>query len=135
MKSNRTALITALVLFTLVTPAQAADPGSKSALYFPPANGEWEKVDPAEAGWDREKLQALMDYAQADQSSRTAQPLPFRALVLGRIKLTVIFLALATKWRQHLAAGASPQIRIKKSVERRQQTQLLSPLRGSRNCF
>ena len=38
-------------------------------LYFPPAKGEWEKIDPAKSGWDAAKLQDALDYAGENKSS------------------------------------------------------------------
>ena len=38
-------------------------------LYFPPKDGDWETQDPAEVGWDKEKIQAALDYAGENQSS------------------------------------------------------------------
>ncbi len=40
-----------------------------AALYFPPAEGEWERIDPVSIGWDVAKLQAFMDYAGKNKSS------------------------------------------------------------------
>jgi CubicO group peptidase (beta-lactamase class C family) len=41
----------------------AAPPASDRRLYFPPADGAWETVAPAEAGWDAERLDAALAVA------------------------------------------------------------------------
>ena len=39
-------------------------------LYFPPADdAQWERIDPAEAGWDAEALEAVFDFADQRRSS------------------------------------------------------------------
>ncbi len=38
-------------------------------LYFPPDSGEWERIDPASAGWDPEALEAVLEYAEQQRSS------------------------------------------------------------------
>lgn len=42
---------------------------AKDSLYFPPASGDWETIDPASAGWDENKLKALLDFAGDQRSS------------------------------------------------------------------
>ena len=42
---------------------------AEKKLYFPPADGEWATVKPADAGWDRDKLQKALNYAGENQSS------------------------------------------------------------------
>ena len=37
--------------------------------YFPPAGGEWETVAPQETGWDADKLDAALKFAEARNSS------------------------------------------------------------------
>jgi CubicO group peptidase (beta-lactamase class C family) len=39
------------------------------SLYFPNANGEWARVDPASAGWNARAIEAALDYAGRAQSS------------------------------------------------------------------
>ena len=60
---------TLLTLFTLhlTLPLFAAD--EEAPLYFPPAKGQWEKIDPAKIGWNPAKLKELMDYAGKNKSS------------------------------------------------------------------
>ena len=44
----------------------AAQESSKSetrVLYFPPADGPWEKIKPEEVGWDEAKLKSALDWA------------------------------------------------------------------------
>ena len=41
----------------------------EAELYFPPGSGEWERVDPASAGWDPEALEAVLEYAGQQRSS------------------------------------------------------------------
>ncbi|MCI0541157.1 MAG: beta-lactamase family protein [Verrucomicrobiales bacterium] len=38
-------------------------------LYFPPAKGEWKKVDAASLGWDAKKLEAAFDFAKQERST------------------------------------------------------------------
>jgi len=38
-------------------------------LYFPPAEGEWETIEPSSVSWDKDKLQKALDYAGAHQST------------------------------------------------------------------
>lgn len=38
-------------------------------LYFPPQQGDWERVDPASVGWDLARLSAALDVAGARRSS------------------------------------------------------------------
>ena len=58
-----------LILLTLhlALPLFAAD--EKVPLYFPPAEGQWEKVDPAKIGWNPAKLKEALDYAGKNKSS------------------------------------------------------------------
>ena len=56
----------ALVAIAIVNSSvDAAEP----KLYFPPADGKWETVKPSDAGWDKAKLQAALDYAGKNRSS------------------------------------------------------------------
>ena len=48
--------------------SSAAPQAADSALYFPPAGGPWETVDPAAVGWDAERLEATLAIA-ADRDS------------------------------------------------------------------
>jgi len=41
----------------------------EAGLYFPPADGVWEQIDPAKAGWDTAKLKQALDYAGRQKSS------------------------------------------------------------------
>ena len=60
---------TLLILFTLhlALPLFAAD--EEAPLYFPPAKGPWEKIDPAKIGWNSAKLKEALDYAGKNKSS------------------------------------------------------------------
>ena len=60
---------TLLTLFTLhlTLPLFAAD--EETSLYFPPAKGPWEKIDPAKIGWNPAKLKEALDYAGKNKSS------------------------------------------------------------------
>ena len=56
-----------IVLLLALPSAQAAK--KDAPLYFPPAKGQWEKIDPAKIGWNPSKLKELMDYAGKNKSS------------------------------------------------------------------
>ena len=43
--------------------SSAASPASDRRLYFPPVDGPWETVDPSEAGWDAERIDAALTLA------------------------------------------------------------------------
>lgn len=62
--------VVALVFLAAIPPAlRAAEDAAKGKLYFPPAEGKWETVEPAEAGWDVDKLQAALDFAGHNNST------------------------------------------------------------------
>lgn len=44
-------------------------PATAQELYFPPAQGEWETVDPASVGWDSARLDAALEVAGQRRSS------------------------------------------------------------------
>ena len=44
-----------LAPFSLV----AVEESKKDSLYFPPAKGDWQSVDPANLGWDLAKLKEV----------------------------------------------------------------------------
>ncbi|MYD85060.1 MAG: serine hydrolase [Acidobacteria bacterium] len=44
-------------------PASVVAATEDASLYFPPAEGPWESVDPAEAGWDADRLDAAIALA------------------------------------------------------------------------
>ena len=50
-----------------LSPLPAQDKGDK--LYFPPAKGKWETVDPAKIGWNAAKLKTVLDYVEKNKSS------------------------------------------------------------------
>ena len=50
----------------------AVSPANGPALYFPPTDGAWETVDPAEAGWDAERLDAALTLAGERRSTGVA---------------------------------------------------------------
>ncbi|MCI0422224.1 MAG: hypothetical protein L0312_23850 [Acidobacteria bacterium] len=49
--------------------AQQATSGAVAKLYFPPAKGEWKKVDAASLGWDAKNLEAAFDFAKKERST------------------------------------------------------------------
>ena len=61
MKTILTLLVILLVERTLLA--------EKKELYFPPAKGEWERIEPTQAGWDAAKLKQALDYAERQKSS------------------------------------------------------------------
>jgi CubicO group peptidase (beta-lactamase class C family) len=65
MKTIITHLIVCLLLaaYTGTSTARADD------LYFPPAEGEWETVAPADVGWDQAAIQNALDFAGAQNST------------------------------------------------------------------
>ena len=65
MKKQILFAFTALLL--ALPSAQAAK--KDAPLYFPPAKGQWEMIDPAKIGWNPAKLKELMDYAGKNKSS------------------------------------------------------------------
>ena len=56
-----------LITLHLTLPLFAAD--EKAPLYFPPAKGPWEKIDPAKIGWNPAKLKDALNYAGKNKSS------------------------------------------------------------------
>ncbi|MCA9135596.1 MAG: serine hydrolase [Planctomycetales bacterium] len=52
-----------VVVFAFAGIAPAGD------LYFPPKQGQWETISPADAGWDEAKLRKALDYAGSQRSS------------------------------------------------------------------
>ena len=63
-------ILLALTAFCLQLPLLEANT-KDVGLYFPPAKGEWEKIDPAKSGWDAAKLQDALDYAGENKSSES----------------------------------------------------------------
>lgn len=62
--------ITSYRIICLFLPAVAFTLSAKADdLYFPPARGEWETVEPAEVGWDEAGVQEALDFAGARQST------------------------------------------------------------------
>lgn len=57
--------------FTAATPPDVAFEGERSSqsLYFPPRTGTWERVNPADAGWDSDKLGEALAFAGERRSS------------------------------------------------------------------
>ncbi len=53
-----------LLTFYLSLPLLGAD-----TLYFPPAKGPWQRVEPAKVGWDTARLKEALDYAGKNKSS------------------------------------------------------------------
>ncbi len=51
------------------TDPDLAVPEDAESLYFPPADGAWESVDPAAIGWSVTGLEAALDYAGEQRSS------------------------------------------------------------------
>jgi len=56
-----------LITLHLALPLFAAK--KEAFLYFPPSNGEWEKIDPGKIGWKPAKLKEALDYAGKGKSS------------------------------------------------------------------
>jgi CubicO group peptidase (beta-lactamase class C family) len=50
-------------------PRAATEADAADALYFPPINGKWKTVTPAQAGWDAEALDAAIAYAGEQRST------------------------------------------------------------------
>jgi CubicO group peptidase (beta-lactamase class C family) len=61
---NRRSFVVAPLILAVWAPLQA----QKTATYFPPRAGEWEKKAPAEVGMDGAKLQKAVEFAQANDS-------------------------------------------------------------------
>ncbi|MFP6901184.1 MAG: serine hydrolase, partial [Opitutales bacterium] len=61
----------ALLTLCLHLPLAAVDkkPKKDAPLYFPPADGPWEKVAPAKVGWNLAKLQEALAYVGKNKSS------------------------------------------------------------------
>ncbi len=66
---NRAMRVLSLLVVALF--GQAAFAADNGAIYFPPAatTAEWEKIAPAEAGYDAGKLEEALDYARKQRSS------------------------------------------------------------------
>jgi CubicO group peptidase (beta-lactamase class C family) len=47
----------------------APRPEASRPLYFPPAKGEWERVEPSKVGWDADKLKAALQLAGQTRAS------------------------------------------------------------------
>ena len=61
--------------------SSASPPASDRRLYFPPVDETWETVDPAEAGWDTERLDAAL--ALAGERSSTGVVILHRGRILA----------------------------------------------------
>jgi hypothetical protein len=61
---NRRSFVVAPLILAVWAPLQA----QKTATYFPPRAGEWQKKAPAEVGMDGAKLQKAVEFAQANDS-------------------------------------------------------------------
>jgi CubicO group peptidase (beta-lactamase class C family) len=48
---------------------RAAETATRADLYFPPAQGEWKRVAPAQAGWDADRLNAALELAGNKKSA------------------------------------------------------------------
>jgi len=59
-----------------------------AGLYFPPAAGEWARVQPSAAGWDERALNAALDYAGTTNSSGVVVLLDGRILAERRWPVT-----------------------------------------------
>ena len=53
----------------LATPIVAAAADASTSLYFPPANGKWKTVTPAQAGWNAEALEAALAFVGEQRST------------------------------------------------------------------
>jgi len=69
MKRNLPSWFALAALGLFIPTAFAELPAGSGSLYFPPVDGEWEVVSPAEAGFDRAKLDAVLDFARRQRSS------------------------------------------------------------------
>lgn len=49
--------------------ARTSGADANAKLYFPPAKGEWKKVDAASLGWDAKNLEAAFDFAKQERST------------------------------------------------------------------
>jgi len=58
-----------LILFVTLYLSLFAAAKKNDALYFPPAKGEWARIDPAKNGWNPAKLKGFMDYVGKNKSS------------------------------------------------------------------
>ena len=57
------------------------------SLYFPEKQGEWERIDPAQVGWDKAKLDAALSFAGGQKSSGVV--VLFRGRILAEQYWTV----------------------------------------------
>ncbi len=60
--------------------SHGAQGAPRSALYFPPASGEWARIEPSRAGWDSRALDAALEYAHGKNSSGVVVVLDGRIL-------------------------------------------------------
>ena len=65
MNNIRSYLSVCFLLIILNPGLQAQD----KELYFPPVQGTWQTVKPADVGWDQAKLQKVLHYAGQYRSS------------------------------------------------------------------
>ena len=63
--SKSTPLVIGFISLLFLAPTFTA----AESLYFPPNTGEWEDIDPTEAGWDEAKLQKLINPVGKQKSS------------------------------------------------------------------
>ncbi|MDP6717331.1 MAG: serine hydrolase, partial [Pirellulaceae bacterium] len=66
MKKITTVVATFFLLLAVLGLRHSLQAGE---LYFPPEEGEWERVEPADVSWDKAKLQRALDYAGAQRST------------------------------------------------------------------
>jgi len=91
MKNIRSDLSVCFLVPILNTGLQAQD----KELYFPPHQGTWQRVKPADVGWDQARLQKALDHAGQQRSSGVV------ILLQGRI-LAGKYLKAATTTSQEL---------------------------------
>jgi hypothetical protein len=59
---NKTSLTCVFVL-ALAISVQATLVTAQGSLYFPEGDESWQRIDPSAVGWDRQKLDAVLDLA------------------------------------------------------------------------
>ena len=76
------------LVFVTVAATQSLISTRAAGLYFPPATGEWARVQPSAAGWDERALNAALDFAGTTNSSGVVVLLDGRILAERRWAVT-----------------------------------------------
>ena len=76
------------LVFVAVAATQSLISTRAAGLYFPPATGEWARVQPSAAGWDERALNAALDFAGTTNSSGVVVLLDGRILAERRWAVT-----------------------------------------------